>query len=344
VTAPLDVESTEERLDFLALLTPVVEGWRLLGVGAVGLAALVAIVTLLTPRRYRAEAALSPVAGARPATSSLGNLAATLATAGLTGGFQLTPQRLVELIRSRTVASNVLLAPVVEGASARIGDRLLNRLLSPDRMETGIRVLENAIETDIARETGTVTLRAELRDSALARRITLLMVDAASRAFVASAKAQATQLRSAQELRVDSAQTRLHRAEAGLVDFLSRNRQISPFSILSVERDRLQREVTLAQQVYLQAAADREAAVAKELEATPTVVVVDSLPQVLPAARRRLILKTGLALFVGGLIIAVGLMLREQTRQRLKETDPATRRFLAGIRSSPFSRLAPPPG
>jgi hypothetical protein len=209
-------------------------------------------------------------------------------------------------------------------------------------METAIRLLENAMETAVARETGTVTLRVEMSDSALAREISRLVVAAASRAFTVSAKAQASQLRVAQELRVDSAQTRLHRSEAALVDFLSRNRQISPFSILGVERDRLQRDVTLAQQVYLQAAADREAAVAKELEATPTVVVLDSLPDRLPEARRHLIAKTGLTLFASALLIAVWLIVADLARARLRGSDDSTLRFLSGLRNSPLSRLAPP--
>jgi uncharacterized protein involved in exopolysaccharide biosynthesis len=332
-------EAEGERLDLVGLLTPLVEGWKTLVIGSVGVALIAGLVVLLTPRKYRAEVALSPVTGVRQPPSSLGSLAATLAGAALTGGFQLTPQRLVELIRSRSVATRVLLAPDPTGGPGRLAERLLDDSMPPERLETGIRVLENALETGINRETGTVTLRVELADSALARAVNRLVVTEASRAFVQSAKAQASQLREAQESRVDSAQTRLSRAESAVVEFLGRNRQVSEYSIISVQRERLQREVTLAQQVYLQAAADREAAVAKELEATPTVVVLDSLPSVLPGARRHLVAKTGLTFLACALALSLWLILADLARFRLQETDPSITRFKTSLGRSPLGRL-----
>jgi len=72
------------------------------------------------------------------------------------------------------------------------------------------------------------------------------------------------------------------------------------FSEASVMRRELEREVTSAQSVYSQAREDYETAVARELEETPAVVVVDSIPnRLLPDPRHaplKLVLASALAL------------------------------------------------
>jgi uncharacterized protein involved in exopolysaccharide biosynthesis len=74
-----------------------------------------------------------------------------------------------------------------------------------------------------------------------------------------------------------------------------------------VTRRQLEREATNAQSVYSQALSDYETAVARELEETPAVVVVDSIPnRLLPDPRHaplKLVLASALALLVVTLIL-----------------------------------------
>jgi uncharacterized protein involved in exopolysaccharide biosynthesis len=136
-----------------------------------------------------------------------------------------------------------------------------------------------------------------------------------SEAFVSTVRAQAKLQREAQGARVDSARRRLVRADGELRQYLRANRMIAEFSLAGVERDRLNRELDLAQEVYRQASADYEGAVARELQETPAVVAVDPAPDVLPLRERYLLLKLGLALVAGLLLSVTAVYLQELARE-----------------------------
>ena len=130
----------------------------------------------------------------------------------------------------------------------------------------------------------------------------------------ATVRAQARLQREAQAVRVDSARRRVVRTDADLRQYLRGNRFIADFSLSGVERDRLARELELSQDVYRQASADFEGAVARELQETPAVVVVDEPPTVLPRRSRYLLLKIGLALVAGLLLSITAIFLQELSR------------------------------
>jgi hypothetical protein len=335
--APSASDTAEGRADALALLTPLLEGRRILAAGVLLACLIVGITTLMRPRLFKAELTLSPV-GSSITPSALGGLAASLAGAGMTG-FQLTPARFVELLLSRRVLAAVALSPVAGQSTTRVIDRLPGTPPAPGDLETLHRRVINLVNASINKETGTITVRVDLSDSALARTIAQRAVAEASQAFVETARAQATQLRIAQTVRVDSAARQLRRAEEDLRAFLSANRaSVAPFSVASLERERLQRAILLYSTVYTQAVTDRESAVAKELQETPTVVVVDSLPPTLPAVRRRLIFKVGLTALVSFVVIATLLLLREFGRRRLTYRDTTLTRFLTAAGRTPVLR------
>jgi uncharacterized protein involved in exopolysaccharide biosynthesis len=166
-----------------------------------------------------------------------------------------------------------------------------------------------------------ITVRTIHRDSALARVVTARVVEAASAAFVNAVRSQSTLLRQATELRVDSAAARLARAESARLAFMQANRVVGEFSLASVQLEQHQRQVDLARSVYDQAAGDRESALARELEDTPTVVVVDPLPGSLPPRSRHTIAIAIIASFAAGLITVLVLLSRDAMRRRLAAGD-----------------------
>jgi uncharacterized protein involved in exopolysaccharide biosynthesis len=105
-----------------------------------------------------------------------------------------------------------------------------------------------------------------------------------------------------------------------------------------MERDRLNREIQFAEQVYTQAATEREDAYARELEATPTVVLQDPLPPNLPQVRKRVILKTVIAAVVSLVLISLGVVLTDLTRRRLQRTDEDSARFKKAVSTLPRLR------
>ena len=132
---------------------------------------------------------------------------------------------------------------------------------------------------------------------------------------------------------MDSAASQLRHAEEQLVRFLTANRVISRYSAASVEAGRRERDVSLAQSLYSQAVTDREAAIGKELEQTPAVVVLDPVPRQLEPGVRGTVVKSGLAGAAGFVLFALWLLIRDAGRSAADEAaygarlDAALRRL-----------------
>jgi uncharacterized protein involved in exopolysaccharide biosynthesis len=325
----------EEGVDPLTLLTPLLERRREIVLGVIAISLAVGLYALAKPRKYKAELSLTPVVNSK-SSSALGGIAA-LAGATLQTGYQLTPARMLELIHSRTVLAGVGFS-AMPGRGQRIIDRLLDERYTRNDPEEVEKQLEKHLTSSTNKETGTITVAVLYKDSALARLIASRIVDSASQIFVRTSKAQAQQLRIAQEGRVQNAAMQLSSAEERLRQFNFANRATPSFSVPGLERDRLNREIRFAEQIYTQAATDREAAFARELEATPTVVVQDPLPSVLPKVRRRAILKTLVTAVVSFVLLCVWALLADLTRRRLARPDSESDRFRRAIATLPRIR------
>ncbi len=330
----------EEGVDALTLLTPLIEKRRRIILGVVLLTLAVGIIAFLTPRKYKAELSLTPVINSRSA-SALGGLAA-FAGAALQTGYQLTPARMVELIRSRAVLAGVGLSPSKPGGRERIIDRVLGRTFDGNDAEDVAKHVGKLLTASTNKETGTIQVAIQHKDSALARLIAARVVDSASQIFVRTSKAQAQQLRIAQEARVDNAGSALATAEERLRQFNDENRATPAFSVAGLERDRLNRQIRFAEDVYNQAATDREAAYARELEATPTVVVQDPLPKELPKVRKHVILKMAITAVVSLVLLSFAVLLTDLTRRRLERSDAESARFRRAVSTLPRIRRRPP--
>jgi uncharacterized protein involved in exopolysaccharide biosynthesis len=335
MTLPAQVKETyiEEGVDALTLLTPLIEKRRQIVLGAVVIGLAVGVFALVMPRKYKAELSLTPVVNSR-GTSALGGFAA-LAGATLQTGYQLTPARMVELIGSRAVLAGVGLSTTKPDGTERIIDRVLDERYDRNDAEEVANHVGKLLTTSTNKETGTIQVAIQHRDSALARMIASRVVDSASRIFVRTSKAQAQQLRIAQEARVNNAAAALASAEERLRQFNDQNRASPPFSVAGLERDRLNREIRFAEQVYTQAATDRDAAYARELEATPTVVVQDPLPETLPKVRKRVIMKTAITGVVSAVLLSFGVLLFDLTRRRLQRSDEESARFQRAVSTFP---------
>jgi len=302
------------------LVRPYRRRWRLV-LGTLGAAWLVALAAVLIPeRKYTASMVLAAVPNARTSALS-GGLSAILGSAQL-GGVQSTPYFIAKLILLRSVIMQVASERVTDARGGTVIERVLEERppIKPGRVEPAMR---KALSAEVDKQTGLITVETTLADSAVARFITRRATESASAAFVRVSRAQATSQRTAQADRVDSAQRQLSRAEERSRTFASANRAYTPFSEASVTRRQLEREVTNAQTVYSQARSDYETAVARELEETPAVVVVDSVPsRLLPDPRHvplKLVLASALALLIVTLILWSQREFQEPRRTPLTE-------------------------
>ncbi|MEP6506631.1 MAG: hypothetical protein ABJC63_00285 [Gemmatimonadales bacterium] len=325
MSAPYRDQYVEEGFDALRFLTPIVEKRRAIVIGVILTSAAVGTIATLTPRKYKAELSLTPVVSSK-STSALGGFAA-LAGATLNSGYQLTPSRMVELLKSRAVLAGVGKSTIPNSPKDRIIDRFLGETYTRNDAEEIAKQLNRSINVGTNKETSTITLAVEHKDSALSRLIASRVVDSASRLFVLTSKAQAQAQRVAQEGRVELAAASLTRADEELRQFNFSNRVAPIFSAAAVDRGRLQRNITVAEQVYQQAIGDQQAAYAHELEATPTVVVQDPLPEVLPKVRKRVIMKTVIAAVISFVFLCGWFLIVDTVKRRLSRSDDESVRF-----------------
>lgn len=296
----------ELRLD--ALVLPFVRRWRLVAaVALVAWAAGLALV-LVPARRYAASTVLAAVPSARTAALA-GGLSSLLGAAQM-GGVQSTPFFITKLLMMRGVVTAVAMAPAADGARERVIERVLERPLAkitPGEVEPAMRDL---LTSDVDKQTGLVSFAVTHTDSALARRIAERLVAEASETYTRVSRSQAAAQRAALEVRVDSAERALRRAEQQQLDVLSANRAYTSYSAASVARQRAERELSNAQGVYERAVDDRDGAIARQLEEAPALVVVDPLPAVLAPTPRHGLLKMLLATALGLLTSASLLLAR----------------------------------
>lgn len=323
----------EEGVDALTLLTPLIEKRRRIILGVLLISAVVGGWAFAQPRKYKAELSLSPVVSNR-SSPALGGIAA-LAGATLNTGYQLTPARMVELLKSRAVLAGVGFSRATSGSSQRVIDRVMDEPYELNDAEDIAKRITRLLTIDANKETGTITLAVAHRDSALARVIAQRVVDSASQIFVRTSRAQAQQLRLAQEARVANAGTQLATAENRLREFNFGNRATPAFSIPGTERERLVREIRFAEQSYTQAMTEREVAFARELEATPTVIVQDPLPALLPKVRKRVIVKTVIAAVTSFVALCLFVLIGDMVRRRLEKRDAESDRFRNAVSTLP---------
>jgi hypothetical protein len=299
-------------LSFWRVLTPVVTRfWRILVV-AILAAAVVGVATFMSPRRFDARLAFSTIGSTR-----LGGLAASLPAALLaatsTNGLQATPALLQRLVRSQVVDVQVARTRVPGRGDSTVADLLLKRDARAIQDPVAAEALRKVVSADVERETGLVIVSTIHRDSALARFITQRVVDEVTTAFQRSVQSQVTETKSSLTQRHDAALARLRIAEEASRSFAFRNRVVTPFSAAAVERDRLSRDLTLAQTLYNQVVAEREGAKDRELEEVPAVVVVDPLPRQLVPSPRGTVSKAALTfaaawVFLNFLVVLVDLL------------------------------------
>ena len=268
--------------------------------------------TWLQSPRYQAMAVVVPVAGQR-STLSLPGVASFLGSSFAPGpaSFEATQDVVAYLLRSGPVLMAV--------AERRVGDQTVGEALTdfpvtPANQDRILRELRRKLRVTQARETGFVTVAVELRDSAVARAIVAEALAETGRVFREVAQAQATELLRAQDRRLDSANSTLRQTENRLLDFDLRNRVIPDRSRLSQERGRLVRQLDEATQVQQLVQADRQSAIARQLEQSPAIAVVEGLPPVIPPRAKRILFRATVLSLAVGATLAVGWLLVDLVR------------------------------
>jgi len=272
----------------------------------------VGLVSLLTPRHYTSRATFVPQEPMVP-QGIFSQLAAQYGFGSLASGGETSPQFYADLLRSTEILRQVVrhdFDPATPEDSA--GTLLRYFDLEADESYATMKAVEklrDVLGVDVDRVSGVVRLEVHTKDPALSAAILQRMLDLVSDYNLRRRQSQARAEREFVERRLAEARVELAQAEERLAGFLRSNRRFEESPELTAEEARLQRELSLRQELFLSLSQNYESARIEEVRSTPVITVIDRPADTIQPRRRGTIRKTALALIAGaflGLGIAFG--------------------------------------
>ncbi len=328
-------------ISLLELANVLLKRWKLV-VGVPFIASLLAaVISLIVPAKFTATTSFVPETESAGVNlpGGLAGLAAQFGVA-IPGGGANSPRFYADVLGSRTLRDEVLLASFPDPGSAAPGDSApLLELLEikgdseRERLEKGRDKIEKAVSVGVNNETNVVSLSVETPYPVLSADVANHFIALLNRFNLVSRQSNAQERRRFAEERMQQVESELREAEENLKRFLERNRQFRGSPELTFEYERLQRQVTIKQEVFTSLRRAYEEARIQEVNDTPVITVIDRAvpPQEKSSPKRRL--NVVVAFFLGGVIGVVGAFGREfveRAREReLDEYEEFTSRWAA---------------
>lgn len=223
-----------------------------------------------------------------------------------------SPSFYADLVKSRTILGTLIDSGVtLPPASSRVDLATEFKVKSENpalRRELATTKLNGAIKVSTNAKTGVVTMRVSSKSPQLSTAISERLLELLNRFNQDTRRGQASAERRFTEERLKVVQSDLRRAEDALQNFLQENRVIASFSMTNARHDRLQREVSMQQDLYTNLAKAFEQAKIDEVRDTPVITVVER-PE--PAARPdpRGVATKGIASLAAGFVLGCFLAL-----------------------------------
>jgi uncharacterized protein involved in exopolysaccharide biosynthesis len=296
---------------------------------AIGLVLAIALALLKGPT-YTSTFSFLPQSGEDQGRLGLASLAGQfgISVGGLGGGSQ-HPQLYADLLVTRGVLATIARDSVTDG-QRRVPLAEFLRIKgesAPVVLENTIRTLrQQVVTTSVASHTtNVVTVSSRTRSPQASLEIAQKLLDGVNRFNVETRKSQAASERRFTEGRLEAEKAALRLAEDALQRFLQGNRQFGNASELAFQRDRLQREVNLHQQIVQGLSQQYEDARIREVRDTPVITIIEqpTLPVIQDSSGR--LLNTIILTIVAGFLGAVFAIAREgwDRQRRGSESDPS---------------------
>jgi uncharacterized protein involved in exopolysaccharide biosynthesis len=245
----------------------------------------------------------------RAQASPLSGLAAQFGVAMPSTSGAESPAFYADLVQSRGLLGSVVDTPFEYetdgGAKAKgtLTDFYKSKGKTPAlRRDAAIRRLGDEVNASTVQKTGVVNLEVTAIQPALAVQINQRLLELLNEFNLRSRQSQAGEERRFTERRLSEVKQDLRTAEDRLQQFLQRNRDMRNSPELTFQADRLQREVTMQQDVYTTLAQAYEQAKIEEVRDTPVITIVQQAEFPVRPDRRGLIVKSLLGLIAGLLL------------------------------------------
>jgi uncharacterized protein involved in exopolysaccharide biosynthesis len=316
---------------------------------AAGVAVLVSAIVLLLPRWWRAEGSF--VAQTTRLYRDLGALSGVASQFGIAlpgGDASYPPQFYASLMRSREILGQLVERPLDQVSDKSTRPRTLVDLLgeggeTPEmRRDRALRRLnEDMLGTAVDLRSGLVSFSIRSRNPTVSTILAKELLNAVIRFNEERRQSQAGAERRFTQQRLAEVRGELREAEDRLATFLQRNRDYRNSPTLTFEFDRLSREVTLRQQIFMALSQAHEQARIEEVRDTPVLTVVDAPSEPATPEPRRLLLKALLAL-VGALGLGAAAVLSRAALGLGTPSSPTTAAELSTLFSEAMRDLRRP--
>lgn len=323
----------DDEISLVEIANVILRNWRVVVALPLALAIAFSLWPLFQDRTYAASASFIPQTSERRG----GGASALAQQFGISLGSELpgqSPQFYVDLLQSlpvlREAVESVYVVPSGEqngeGATLiEIFDVEEEGPVPPWRK--AVDELDSRISTSVALETGLVRLTVSTSHPDLSEQIAQRLL-----AILNEFNLEVRQNRAEEEGRfiagrLAEAEAELLAAERGLQEFLRQNRQFENSPDLIFEHDRLQRQVSMRQEVYTSLLRSQEDARIDAVRDTPLLTILDHPAGAAEPEGRNIILR-GILAFMFGLMIAVAAaFFIEFSRHSKKTNDPRYREF-----------------
>ncbi len=264
---------------------------------------------LLTKRVYKSVATFIPQ-GSQEGASGLALAASQFGIRLPSSATAWSPPIYVELLRSQTLLESVALDTVVVveegGRRAAMMDLLGIKDRTPARkFQRAVEAIKKLAKASEDKRLGAVRLSVTTKWPSVSLWLAQRLVHGVNQFNVETRMSQATSERRFAELQAHEAEGSLRDSEDRLQTFLQRNKAIGNSAELAFQRDRLQRDVELRQDVYTALVKNRDEARIREVRDTPVITVLEEPHLPVVAEKRGSVRKAVLGSFVGGLIGAL---------------------------------------
>ena len=339
------VSADDDEISLLSLASILIR-WRVLIIvfglagGLIGLAK-----GLTSPRLYVATAAFIPQ-GSESGASGLALAASQFGIRMPSTGGGWGPPLYVELLHSRALLEPLAFDTLVvaERGGARVPVMEVLQVEAPtreQRIELAVRSLREVISAEEVKPISAVRLSVATEWPSVSLALAERLVRGVNEFNVQTRNSQAAAERRFVEDQAAEAERAQRAAEDRLQSFLQRNRVIANSPELAFERDRLQREVTLRQQIYASLVQNREEARIREVRDIPVITVIEDPHLPMVSEPRRSVRKAILGGIAGGLLATVIAFALHGLISARRAPSPEAREFFALLDSAVPSFLKP---
>jgi uncharacterized protein involved in exopolysaccharide biosynthesis len=261
-----------------------------------------------------------------------------------TAGVQ-SPKFYVDLFQSHEflapIASDTFTVTENGGKRETLGQLYEIREWAPNiREEIVVATLSGLLSATTDPKTGIVSVSVTTKWPSISLAIAQRLVSRVNDYNLHVRQSQAGEERRFLSGRLTVARDTLFVAENRLKFFLQQNRQYATSADLKFEHDRLERDVTLAQQILMSLAQSYEDAKIREVRDTPVITVVEPARLPFGPQRRRLLSRAVLGSLLGAMIAGFAVLLTDAFQRRRRTSDPDMEEFVSLIKQAarPFFR------